>query len=796
MQRKFQASFDDFRVDSDRGLCHVDKELPLPPKELAVLTLLLQRAGALVTKEDIIAFAWNGTVVSDESITRCISVIKSRLREASPGAETVIKTEYGRGYRFVGNVSRSESYLSEESFHALIDASPDFICIKDGQGRWLAANHAGLQLYQLLDKDWRGKTDLELMELSSPHYRESFKACMIADEVAWNARSPTYSTESVRFPNGKAHYFEFIKSPIFAKDGSRKSLVILGREITKLIESLQQNRLSAHMLASDRDALMICDADLKIAAINRAFTEMSGYEAAEVIGKTPRLLSSGKHDSGFYEAMWHALLKEGAWRGEVWNKRKNGELHLRWMSISAVQDQAGKLSHYIATYTDMSGQREAQRQLELMAYHDPLTGLCNRLLLRDRFELAVASAHRSQRMIALLFLDLDLFKQVNDTLGHAVGDQVLCEVADRLSACVRESDTVCRLGGDEFAVLLTDLQEVDTAAIVAQKILEQFAKPIYLNSQSIQISFSIGIAMYPDDAGDLESMMRLADAAMYYAKDCGKNTYRFYTAQMNVSALEKLHLRKNLMRALQQNEFSLHYQPRFDLASGRPVALETLVRWQNAEFGDIPPIRFLPMVEDHGLMIQLGDWILREACRQAALWAVNRLPALLITVKVSELQFRRGNLVERVAAVLRDTGLPAAQLELECSEKILVQEIEQVIVTLQELRHLGVRLAIDHYGISYSRLSDLKRLPIERIKLDQSFVRNLCVDQEDAALTRSVIQLGHNLQLRTVADGVETAAQLQYLKTEGCDEAQGYYFSHPLPVADATRFLENLPQSY
>lgn len=789
MKIKFQASFNGFHLDNDSGVFYQGQELALYPKELAVLTYLVKCAGELVSKEELIDSVWNGAPTSDESIARCISVIKARFRKASNGADALIKTEYGRGYRFVGAITSQRDCLCEESFQALIDASPDFIAVKDGFGRWQVLNQAGLDLYDLQGKTWQNKTDNELAALMSPDHLAHFQACMESDEIAWKAGKPSHFTEVAQTAVSGLRIFEVIKSPIYNIDGSRRLLVVLGRDVTEKTQAEEKLKLAAQVLLNSREAVVITDADNSILSVNRAFTEVTGYTAEEVIGKNPRLLSSGRQSKEFYHMLWHQLEVEGSWRGEIWNRDKSGRIYPEWLDISMVRDQGGKVTHHIAIFSDITQRKETEQQLEFLAYHDPLTRLPNRLLLRDRFDKSSATSLRNKTTTALLFLDLDQFKNVNDTLGHEIGDQLLLGVAERLGDCVRDTDTISRLGGDEFVILLTDMQNIGMIAAIAQKVLENLATPFDIGGHILGTSFSIGIALYPDDGTDFDTLLKLADAAMYYAKDCGRNTYRFYTEQMNIRALERMQLQNNLHQALKQHEFVLHYQPQFELASGKMSGVEALIRWNSPELGLVPPAKFIPAAEDCGLIMPLGEWVLHEACRQNRRWQDEGYEPFVIAVNLSALQFRRGSIVETIAEVLEASRLSPEWLELELTESILIQNVEYVLELIRNLKKLGVGLSIDDFGTGYSSLAYLKRFAVDKLKIDQSFVRNMTIDSDDAAIVHSVIQLGHSLKLKIIAEGVETHEQVEYLQREGCDQVQGYLYSHAIPAVEMTGFM-------
>jgi diguanylate cyclase (GGDEF)-like protein len=451
--------------------------------------------------------------------------------------------------------------------------------------------------------------------------------------------------------------------------------------------------------------------------------------------------------------------------------------------VALLEELANDLAYGIETLRTRVEHQTAEKQLEFLAHHDVLTGLPNRLLLRDRFDQAIAQADREQTAVAVLFMDLDNFKQVNDTLGHNYGDLLLVRVVERLRGCLRETDTISRQGGDEFVVLLPQLRDLRVVGSIAQNIIELFAEPFEIESYSINTTFSIGVSIYPHDGREFDVLLRNADTALYQAKDSGRDTYRFFSEKMNIDAQEQLHLQGQLRNAVRNQEFVLHYQPQIDIESGRIVGAEALVRWQHPEQGLIYPGRFIPLAERSGLIIPMGEWVLNEACRQAQHWREDGVP-MLMAVNLSALQFRRGNLLETVGDALETSGLPAELLELELTESILLQDIDVAIRTLHSLKEMGVKLSIDDFGTGYSSLSYLKRLAVNKLKIDQTFVRDMAEDPDSAAIVRAVIQLGHTLQLTVIAEGVENDAQLAYLRNYGCDEVQGYFFSRPVPAQE------------
>lgn len=457
--------------------------------------------------------------------------------------------------------------------------------------------------------------------------------------------------------------------------------------------------------------------------------------------------------------------------------------------VKLLEELANDLAYGIEVLRTRIEHAEAERKLEFLAHHDLLTGLPNRLLLRDRFEQAVAQAERERSGVAVLFLDLDNFKQVNDTLGHTYGDKLLVRVVERLRGCLRDADTISRQGGDEFVILLPNLRDLAVISGIAQQIVEAFTAPFEIDTYSINTTFSIGVSLYPDDGKEFDTLLRNADTALYQAKDSGRDTYRFFSEKMNMDAQEQLQLQGQLRNAVKNQEFILHYQPQIDIVGGHLIGAEALVRWQHPELGLIPPGKFIPLAERSGLVIPMGDWVLNEACSQAQAWR-EKGHALVMAVNLSALQFKRGNLLETVAHALKRSGLPAEMLELELTESILLQDVDAAIKTLHSLKDMGVKLSIDDFGTGYSSLSYLKRLAVDKLKIDQSFVRDLAEASDSAAIVRAIIQLGHTLQLTVIAEGVETDAQLAFLRNYGCDEAQGYLYSRPVPAEQFAELLK------
>jgi diguanylate cyclase (GGDEF)-like protein/PAS domain S-box-containing protein len=551
----------------------------------------------------------------------------------------------------------------------------------------------------------------------------------------------------------------------------------------------QQMRIFSTLLESSNEGIVITDASGRILLVNPAFTTITGYDLGDVAGENPRLLKSGRHNDEFYRNMWQQLRDLDYWEGEIWNRRKSGEIYPEWLRISAVGGHDDVVTHYLAIFSDITESKMAQRRIEFLAHHDALTELPNRLSANQQLKLAISNAEQSRTRVALLFLDMDHFKSINESQGHVFGDAVLKIVTARIQSSVRETDTVSRHGGDEFIVILSELREKDAIVRIAEVILRKTEEPITLDGHELSLTMSIGIAVYPDDGGDFDTLLSNADAAMYQAKEVGRNTYQFFDNSMTTDHSEQLQIRNGLRKALERGEFVLHYQPQILLDSGAVIGAEALIRWNHPELGLVPPGRFIPVAEDSGLIVPIGEWVLHEACRQAKAWQLAGLPELVIAVNLSAVQFKRGNLYQSVTNALCASGLAPTFLELELTESILIRDTENVLATVRQLKLLGINLSIDDFGTGYSSLAYLKRFKVDKLKIDQSFVRDLDSDPDDAAIVRAIIQMAKSLNLRTVAEGVENGHIANQLQIFRCDEAQGYHFARPMPAEALANFL-------
>lgn len=551
----------------------------------------------------------------------------------------------------------------------------------------------------------------------------------------------------------------------------------------------QELRIAATAFASQA-AIMVTDAEQRILRVNDAFTRLTGYRAEEAIGKTPRLLKSGRQDASFYLAMWESLAVNGHWEGEIWNRRRCGEIYPEWLTISAIQDGQGRLTHYVSTFTDISELKVAESEIHSLAFYDPLTGLPNRRLMFDRLGQSMAAAARHHQYAALLIIDLDNFKTLNDTLGHDIGDCLLIEVAQRLRRSVRESDTAARQGGDEFSVLLDDLgpdaeQAAARAESVAIKLVQELARPYALPGGVEHFcSASIGISLFQGEMRSLEAIVKQADIALYGAKDDGRNTYRFFDGAMQTVLDERARLESGLRQALVAGEFRLMLQPQFD-ASRQLLGAECLLRWQKRDGELVAPGDFIPLAEETGLIVPIGHWVIEEACALLGRWQQQAATqALCLAVNVSARQFRQADFVERIRMALARHRVDPARLKLELTESLLLEQVDDVVGKMRALCALGVRFSLDDFGTGYASLAYLKRFPFEQLKVDRSFIRELAEDPDDAAIVRAILAMGDALRLQVVAEGVENEPQHRFLVEHGCRQFQGYLFGRPLPAAE------------
>ncbi len=589
--------------------------------------------------------------------------------------------------------------------------------------------------------------------------------------------------------DGRVKFVRECGESSYDADGRPLRSIGTAQDITGLRHLESQTSLLGSAFQYSGEAILITDSENRIITVNPAFSRLTGYSAEEALGRNPKFLSAGRNSREDYERMWREIAEQGFWQGEIWDRRKDGHVYPKWMSVSVIRNDDGSIRYHLAHFTDVSAERAAEAQLQHYAHHDTLTGLLNRLSLSGRLDQALAAARRDGGRVALLFIDLDRFKVINDTVGHHIGDKLLIEVARRLCENVRDSDVVARLGGDEFVIMLTGLEHSGAAAVVAAKLVASVSDPYLIEGYDLYTTPSIGIAIFPTDGGDGETLMKNADAAMYHAKAEGRNNFQFFDSRMNDAAVERLKTEHSLRQALAHDEFCLHFQPLLDLSTGRVMGVEALVRWHHPEKGLIMPGHFIGIAEESGLIQPLGEWVFWSACRQLADFRAAGLHDIKMGVNISAMQMRNGNLPILAKGAIEAFGLDPTKLIFEITESVAMQQPDETVRILDILHDMGICLAIDDFGTGYSSLSYLRMFPIDHLKLDRSFVREIGESADSAAICDATIGLAHSLGMRLVAEGVETESELAYLRARGCDFVQGYLFSRPVPADEVMAFV-------
>ncbi len=664
---------------------------------------------------------------------------------------------------------------SESHLQAIIAAEPECIKIVDAQGLLTQMNPAGLamieadSLQQVLGREVKG--------LLAPEYREAFAAL---HQWVLAGESLHMDFEVLGLKGGR-RWLETHAAPMLV-NGQPVQLAIT-RDISERKQSQAKLLLAASVFDHAGEGIIITDAAGTIVDVNGAFTHITGYLREDAIGQNPRMLNSGRQDAAFYEAMWRSLTEQGHWSGEVWNRRKNGELYAELIAISAVRDGQGSTQHYVALFSDISGIKAHQSQLEHIAHFDALTNLPNRVLLADRLQQAMAQAQRRRQQLAVVYLDLDGFKAVNDHHGHQTGDQMLITLAQRMKEVLREGDTLARMGGDEFVAVLIDLQDTSTCVPLLGRLLAAAAEPVQTSELSMQVSASLGVTLYPQAHDiDADQLLRQADQAMYQAKLAGKNRYHLFDAVQDSSMRVHHESLERIRVALAQDEFVLHYQPKVNMRSGKVIGAEALVRWQHPEKGLLTPAKFLPVIEESPLAVELGEWVINTALSQIEAWHDNGLD-LTVSVNVGARQLQQGDFVAHLRAILtKHPQVSPMRLELEVLETSALADIAQVSLVIEECRQIGVKFALDDFGTGYSSLTYLKRLRVEILKIDQSFVRDMLDDPDNRAILEGVIGLAAAFKRQVIAEGVETVAHGTALLHLGCELAQGYGIARPMPA--------------
>jgi len=685
---------------------------------------------------------------------------------------------------------RKSAALDQEHalFRTLFQASNDGVILL-ADGRIADLNQAAFRLFCLPPGQAAQELDLDrLQPQTQPGGTPSAGALRARIQETLKAGSQRFEWQ-FRAADGREFPAELAIDA--ARLGGRYTIQLTIRDISRRKAAESSMRLANQAFENSLEGIAITDAAGDILTVNHAFTVITGYEREEVTGRNPRLLSSGRQTREFYDEMWRAIDETGKWQGEIWNIRKNGDIYPQWLNISRVTDEHGKVSNYVGVFSDISERKSAEERILHQVYYDQLTELPNRVLFTDRLNQVMGMAKRHDGShFAVMFLDLDRFKLINDSMGHDAGDQLLQQVAHRMRGSVRESDTVARMGGDEFTVLLAEIASAKDAGNVAQKILDAFRPPFLLNGEEVFMSASIGISVYPEDGNSIEILLKNADMAMYRAKGAGGSWFELYDEGLGAAASQRLAMETALHKALERDEMELHYQPQFDCDSGKLLGFEALLRWRHPERGLLAPDAFLGIAEETGLIVPIGAWVLQTACRQAQAWRHDFPGHRLMAVNLSGRQFQYADLGKQVSGALQSSGLPHFCLELEITETVLMQNLDASIAIMHHLAELGVQFSIDDFGTGHSSLAYLKKLPIHSLKVDRSFVRELPLDQDDAAIVGAIVAMAGKLGLRVVAEGIEEASQLNLLKQYKGIVGQGYLLGRPLPAESATRLIE------
>jgi len=660
-----------------------------------------------------------------------------------------------------------------------INAIKSPIFIHDQEFRIVHANHAYAVCAGIPVAKFIGKPYWEVF----PRGKGPLPGCL----VTYNDPETAQGKDEFATRQGKVYLSRSFA--IRNRHGEYLHSVHILEDITGRREAEEQQRVAAQVFNSAAECIMILDGKKTVIDVNLAYTVATGYAQQEVIGHKPWLVEA-LPDKAFFDPIWKTLRESDHWRGETRKSRKNGEFYPALLNASVVRDARGKASHYILMFSDISDLKATQEHFEFLANHDRLTGLPNRNLFYDRLQHGLDKAMRSKGKLAVMFIDLDNFKTINDTLGHEMGDLVLTQTAERLCACTRKEDTITRLGGDEFTVLAEDLHDpVGVVSATASRIIDMLSQPFHFDGHEALVSASVGIALFPDNGPDFQSLLKNADAAMYQAKQMGKNNYQFFTADMNVRAKLRARLEKDLRQALGNDELFLAYQPQIELESGRIIGLEALLRWRHPQLGLILPQQFIPVAEASGLILSIGDWVMNAACSQIAEWSKRGMNGFRVAVNLSARQFRHNHLAESIRDIITEKNADPTLLEIELTESAMMDDTDQTNRTLHQLKYLGIHIAIDDFGMGYSSLNYLKRFPIDSLKIDSNFIREIASSEDDAAIASAIISMGHSMQLKVIAEGVETQEQMGFLKAHDCDAVQGFFMSHPMQAEKITAIL-------
>lgn len=681
-----------------------------------------------------------------------------------------------------------ETSLDEQNklFRLVNDENPDIILMRDYEGKFLFVNETLAKLYATTPEEMIGKTD----ESFNPNKEQRDFFLQNIREIMDKFETQVVYESSTDANTGEVRHFQSIKKPIKDKNG-KLSILVISHDITELRNNELQLRQFAAVTQNSREGVMIADKQQKIVAINEAFTSITGYSESDAIGQNAVLLKSGQYKRTFYEKMWESINTQDRWSGEIWNKKKNNKIYPQWLSISTIRDHNGDIINYIGIFSDLSTEKASEEKISYLALHDTLTGLYNRYQFENRLEHALLSSHLDDNKIALLLLDLDNFKDINDTYGHETGDKVLQVVAKQLQQLIGKEDTLARFGGDEFVILSEHLHSKNNASTLAEKILQKFHHPVKVENQIFHLSWSIGIALHPYDGENKSTLLKAADTAMYKAKENGKRSFSFYDLSFTNTLISRLQMEDDLRIAFKEEQFELFYQPQVSLKDGKIIGVESLIRWHHPKQGLLTPKSFMSIIEENHMIIALGEWIITTACSQAAKWQQQGIFDGRIAINISAIQLEYSDLPKTIANALNSSGLSPDQLEIEITESVIMKNPGRWVNLFSDLKKQGVHFAIDDFGTGYSSLSYLRQLPLNLLKIDKSFIDDIPEEADACAIVDTIISLASKLGLSTLAEGVETEEEASYLISTGCTAVQGYLYDKPLDAQTVEQRLQH-----
>ncbi|MBC8014275.1 MAG: EAL domain-containing protein [Sporomusaceae bacterium] len=669
-------------------------------------------------------------------------------------------------------------------YETIFNFVPAQIWYKDTKNRFIRVNKQVERDIGISVTGFAGCSAEELFPAyADQYYRDDL-------EVITSRKPKLGIIQKINTSNGEMRWLSTNKVPTFHADGSVSGLIDLVLDVTENIRIEEQRSVWATIFESCGEPMSVTDANNKFVAVNRAFSDATGYSLEEVIGKDPSMLKSGHHDETYYQNMWAAINQAGVWQGEIWEKRKDGTLYIKWLKIHQVKDSQGKLINYVATFSDITERKEAAARIAYLDRHDALTGLPNRLVLGELLDVAIQNAGLKNNYVGVISIDLDRFKNINDSLGHNIGDEFLKVIARRLESFTDDESVTGRFGGDTFIIILPNIHTKDEIIAAIGKRIAVIAESVMYDEVELMVTASMGVSVFPDDGDTAEVLIRNADTAMHKVKDDGRNSYQFFTAGMNEYASERLTLENGLRRAVERNEFVLFYQPQLNTVTGQVIGAEALIRWLHPTKKMVSPLDFIPLAEESGLIIPIGEWVLMEACRQHRHWIKLGLPPIPVSINISSVQFHDKGFLQMLEGVIKESGIEPGYLDLEVTESVVMRDPEFVSQQLQRIKDMGIKLSLDDFGTGFSSLSYLRHFPLDRLKIDQSFVRDLTAVPVNQAIIESVIALGRNLKIKTIAEGVETKEEFEFMQKFQCDEVQGYYFSKPLSSHDFINWMK------